>query len=131
MPRLTHVSNQDAFGKYSLYNVTSGTFDYTMTCADTVYYQTLLKDAARIARPAPAHGHASTHRPLHVDVNMELFSRRNTVPMSTIAGDPREHARRQCCYAEHNLTLGPSWDVGHWYRSGFKEWDPNGTASSA
>ena len=45
---------------------------------------------------------------------MELFSRRDTVPQSTIVGDPMEHARRQCCYAAHNLTIGPSWEITDW-----------------
>ena len=49
-----------------------------------------------------------------ITVNMELFSRRDTVPQSTIVGDPMEHARRQCCYAAHNLTIGPSWEITDW-----------------
>jgi hypothetical protein len=55
---------------------------------------------------------------------MELFSRRNTVPQSTITGDPAEHLERKCCYAAHNLTIGPSWEITDWYHANFAEWNP-------
>lgn len=114
VPLLREVANQDAMGKYSTYDIASRTFTYNLTCADTVYYQALLKEAA-----------AATPRPAAVTVNMELFSRRTAPKQSTIVGDPAEHEQRKCCYAAHNLTIGPSWELTDWYRSTFREWDPD------
>lgn len=134
VPLLREIANQDAVGKYSLYDVGSRSFSYNLTCADTVFYQTLLAEAARdaVATPAatpaaaPAGAPAAAAAaPASVSVNMELFSRRNTVPPSTIAGDPAEHEARKCCYRAHNLALGPSWDARFWYASQFVEWDPD------
>lgn len=154
VPLLREVMNQDAIGKYSLYDVHQKSWTYNLTCADTVYYQTLLKEAAHgalVAGPAraatigeEAYSSLSRHRDgvmsstarrysdseaartlVEVSVNMELFSRRNTVPVTTITGDPFEHQRRRCCYASHNLTLGASWEITDWYRASFTEWDPN------
>ena len=74
---------------------------------------------------------AATPRPATVNVNMELFSRRNTAPQSTIVGDPFEHERRKCCYAAHNLSIGASWELTDWYRANFEPWDPDaGEAAS-
>ena len=113
LPLLTEVANQDAVGKYSLFNIRTRAFTYNMTCADTAFYQALLREAVRDAAAD-----------VRVSVNMELFSRRNTVPQSTITGDPFEHAARKCCYSQHNLTVGPSWQITDWYRANFIEWDP-------
>lgn len=120
LPLLTEVANQDAIGKYSLYNVTTGMFRYNLTCTDTVYYQALLTEAAAAAATASATEAAA----IKVTVNMELFSRRSTTPQSTITGDPTEHVQRQCCYAAHNLTIGPSWEITDWYHANFAEWNP-------
>jgi hypothetical protein len=118
VPLLREVVNQDAMGKYSLYNISSGSFTYNLTCADTIFYQELLSEAAVAA---VVHKDAAAQ----VSVNMELFSRRNTLPkQSTISGDPVEHERRKCCYAANNLTIGPSWDISDWYQANFMEWDP-------
>jgi hypothetical protein len=119
VPLMREVANQDALGKYSLYNVTSRSFTYNLTCTDTVFYQALLHEAAAAAAEQGA-------PPAEVSVNMELFSRRNTLPkQSTITGDPEEHEKRKCCYARHNLSLGPSWELVDWYRSQFLPWDPD------
>tara|TARA_B110000091_G_scaffold155829_1_gene165955 strand:- start:697 stop:1725 length:1029 start_codon:yes stop_codon:yes gene_type:complete len=118
VPLLREIANQDAMGKYSLYNISNGRFSYNLTCSDTVFYQTLLSEAATAAVLG------TTKPPVEVSVNMEMFSRRNTVPQSTITGDPREHQSRKCCYDANNLTIGPSWEVADWWRSQFVEWDP-------
>ena len=121
-------------------------FRYNLTCTDTVYYQKLLTEAAvaaavevgmevaaaaaeeekSVASPANAAAVPASVVPkaLAVTVNMELFSRRSTVPQSTITGDPVEHMQRQCCYAAHNLTIGPSWEITDWYNANFAEWSP-------
>jgi hypothetical protein len=121
VPLLREIANQDAVGKYALYDVSSGSFSYNLTCVDTIFYQALLTEAAAAAAAA---GSPVTRVPVAVSVNMELFTRRNTVPASTIAGDPAEHEARKCCYAAHNLSIGPSWEVGDWWRSQFVEWNP-------
>ena len=118
VPLLREIVNQDAIGKYSLYNISSGSFSYNLTCEDTVFYQTLLSEAATAAVVGTTNSQAA------VSVNMEMFSRRNTVPQSTVTGDPMEHQSRKCCYAAHNLTIGPSWEVADWWKSQFVEWDP-------
>ena len=118
---MREIANQDAVGKYALYDVSSGSFSYNLTCVDTIFYQALLTEAAAAAAAA---GSPVTRVPVAVSVNMELFTRRNTVPASTIAGDPAEHEARKCCYAAHNLSIGPSWEVGDWWRSQFVEWNP-------
>jgi hypothetical protein len=118
VPLLREIANQDAIGKYSLYNITSERFTYNLTCEDTVYYQRLLREAAATAAP-----------PVDVTVNMEMFSRRNTVPQSTITGDPAEHEQRKCCYAANGLRIGPSWEAKDWFCSQFVRWDPRVGAS--
>ena len=119
VPLLREIVNQDAIGKYSLYNISDGSFSYNLTCEDTVFYQTLLSEAAAAAVMGTTNSSA-----VSVSVNMEMFSRRNTVPQSTITGDPMEHQLRKCCYEANNLTIGPSWEVADWWKSQFVEWDP-------
>jgi hypothetical protein len=122
VPLLREVVNQDAMGKYSLYNISSSSFTYNLTCDDTIFYQALLTEASLAAAVDPAAA-------VEVSVNMELFSRRNTIPQSTITGDPFEHQQRMCCYTAHNLTLGPSWEIVDWYRANFLQWDPRPAAA--
>ena len=112
LPGLSEVANQDAVGKYSLYVRGAKRTIYNLSCADTVYYQAVLTEAAEAAAAADVTiaGRGQRER-AEITVNMELFSRRDTVPQSTIVGDPMEHAQRRCCYDAHNLTIGPSWEI--------------------
>ena len=91
VPLIREIANQDALGKYSLYNISSRSFTYNLTCQeDTIFYQRLLKDAAEQATTG------NGEEPAVITVNMELFSRRNTVPIiSTITGDPMEHVKEE------------------------------------
>jgi hypothetical protein len=137
VPLLRQVANQDAVGKYSLYNSSSRTFTYNLTCADTLFYQALLSEAAAAAATpsssmaaptTPSAAPAVGANPAAVTVNMELFSRRSAPagePQTTITGDPAEHEARKCCYAAHNLTIGPSWELTDWYVANFLEWSPD------
>ena len=77
--------------------MSSGDFSYNLTCDDTIFYQALLSEAAAnaasalTAAAAANGGTASSAAPAVITVNMEMFSRRNTIPQSTITGDPKEH----------------------------------------
>ena len=73
------------------YNISSRSFTYNLTCQeDTIFYQRLLKDAAEQASTG------NNEEPAVITVNMELFSRKNTVPIiSTITGDPMEHVKEE------------------------------------
>ena len=52
LPRLSEVANQDAVGKYSLYVREDQRTVYNLSCADTVYYQAVLNEAAEAVRLA-------------------------------------------------------------------------------
>ena len=112
--------------------MSSSDFSYNLTCDDTIFYQALLSEAAANAASAlsaatAANGgtaSSATAATAVITVNMEMFSRRNTIPQSTITGDPKEHQRRKCCYETNNLTIGPSWEIADWWGSQFVEWNP-------
>ena len=118
VPQLTSVVNQDSIGKHSVYNTTTNTISYGLTCADTIFYQELLREASAAAAKGPT-----------IQVNMELFSRKGAEgPLwrltESIPADPLALRERECCYQAANLTLGPSWDISSWYRANFEPWDP-------
>lgn len=108
-PLISNLTIQDSVGKAS--NVSNGAVRYAVGCDDTLFH-------ANVTREALPH--------VHVAINMEIFLRAGErVPPSAIIdlpADPREAERRAVCYDSNGFTIGPSWEMGFWYRQLTEEW---------
>jgi len=47
-----------------------------------------------------------------VNQTLSLFA---AIGANIVNADPREVAARLACYTQHNLLLGASWAINHWY----------------
>lgn len=108
-PLITNLTIQDSVGKAS--NVSNGTVRYAVGCDDALFHA----NVAREAMPRT-----------NIAINMEIFLRAGQrVPPSSIVdlpADPRETEQRAVCYVSHGFAIGPSWEMGYWYRQLTEEW---------
>ena len=119
VPFLSHLVIQDAIGKAStLYpdplrqasSWSNYSVNYGVTCEDVSPYVHHLQAAAD----------AAGKYDLDVAVNMELFIR--TGPKrGNVPGDPYEIERREQCYRQQGVAVGPCFEIRFWYRSLYEE----------
>ena len=114
-PRITDIAIQDSVGKASNASV-PGHISYPVGCADAAWHANISKSAFAAA---PARNVSTT-------VNMELFLRKgHRLPPSAIValpGEPYELRRREVCYEEQGLAVGPSWEARYWLQGLTEEW---------
>ena len=114
-PLLTDIAVQDSVGKASNATI-AGHIVYPVGCADAAWH-------ANISRSALA---APPARNVTTTVNMELFLRKgHRLPPSAIIdlpAEPYEARRREVCYAEQGLDLGPCWEARYWLQDKTQEW---------
>ena len=114
-PLLTDIAVQDSVGKASNATI-AGHIVYPVGCADAAWH-------ANISRSALA---APPARNVTTTVNMELFLRKgHRLPPSAIVdlpAEPYEARRREVCYAEQGLDLGPCWEARYWLQDKTQEW---------
>jgi hypothetical protein len=114
-PLLTDLAIQDSVGKASNAS-TPGHIEYAVGCLDAAWHANISK-AAFAALPT-----------LNVSttVNMELFLRkgRRSPPSAIIdlPAEPYEARRREICYADNGLELGPSWEARFWLQDLTELW---------
>ena len=114
-PLLTDIAVQDSVGKASNASV-AGHIAYPVGCPDAAWHANI----SRFALAAPPARNVTTR------VNMELFLRKgHRLPPSAIVdlpAEPYEARRREVCYAEQGLELGPCWEARYWLRDKTQEW---------
>eukprot|EP01048_Picozoa_sp_COSAG05_P009777 COSAG05_NODE_823_length_7122_cov_13.546917_5_plen_469_part_00 len=119
VPLLNRLVIQDAIGKASTLSpnplrqrasYSNYTVNYGVTCEDVAPYVHHLQAAAT----------AAAAQDLHVGVNMELFVRTG-LKRGNVPGDPYEIERREECYRQHGVAIGPCFEIRFWFRSLYEQ----------